>query len=172
MTKGFALRQETVDVPTHLALSHVHKVRTVTLRMLGFKTVNRLQAIRQVAQREELGDEWKDKLDAQADREAERDKAQTPTDTRKKPSEEEDYIKEIRESVLFVSESMPWSEAFEVGILNINDEVLDNEDRMSLIEALDHGSAKWLMEQLVVISSLVPETKVARGEDLPSSTDG
>ena len=43
---------------------------------------------------------------------------------------------------------------------------------MSLIEALDHGSAKWLMEQLVVISSLVPETKEARGEDLPSSTDG
>ena len=171
MPRDFALRQETVDVPSHLALSHVHKVRTVTLRMLGFKTVNRLQAIRQVAQREELGDEWKDKLDAQADREAERDTSQKTTDKRKL-SEEEDEIKKLRESVMFVSESMPWSEALDVGILNINDEVLDNDERSSLIEALDHGSAKWLMEQLVVISSLVPESKEARGEDLPSSTDG
>ena len=87
-------------------------------------------------------------------------------------SEEEDEIKKLRESVLFVSESMPWSEALDVGILNINDEVLDNDERNSLIEALDHGSAKWLMEQLVVISSLVPETKEARGEGLPNSTDG
>ena len=171
MSLDFALRQETLDVPHHLALFHVHKVRTITLRMLGFKTVNRLQAIRQVAQREELGDAWKDKLDEQADREAERDKAQKPADKRKL-SEEEDEIKKLRESVLFVSESMPWSEALEVGILNINDEVLNDDDRNGLINALDHGSAKWLMEQLVVISSLVPESKDARGEDSPSSTDG
>ena len=31
--------------------------------------------------------------------------------------------------MLFVSESMPWSEALEVGILTINDEVLDNDER-------------------------------------------
>ena len=54
-----------------------------------------------------LGVAWKDKLDAQADREAERDKTQKPKDKRKL-SEEEDEIKKLRESVMFVSESMPW----------------------------------------------------------------
>ena len=171
MSLDFALRQETLSVPSDLSLSHFHKVRTVTLRMLGFKTVNRLQAIRQVAQREELGDEWKDKLDAQADREAEREKDKKPTDKRKL-SEEEDEIKKLRESVLFVSESMPWPDALAVGILNINDEVLSEGECESLIDALDHGSAKWLMEQLVIISGLVPESTAARGEDSPSSTDG
>ena len=170
MSRDFALRQETFDVPHHLALFHVHKVRKITLRMLGFKTVNRLQLIRQVAQREELGDEWKDKIDAQADREAEREKDKTKT--KFKLSEEEAEIKKMRESVMFVSESIPWSEALEVGIININDDALSNDERKSLIEALDHGSAKWTMENLVIISSMLPETKVARGKDLPSSTSG
>ena len=41
--------------------------------------------------------------------------------------------------------------------------MLSDEERSSLIDALDHGSAKWIMEQLVIISGLVPESKAAPG---------